>query len=150
MLILENPKEFAAHLQKQIGVSEWFSVTQAQINDFARSTGDQQWIHVDEQRCKTDSPFGVPIAHGFLLLSMYPSLLNGLLEVKNVRLVLNYGLNKVRFMSPILVNSELRMSAKLIDYQEDKMGIKVSFSLTFEMKGNEKPVCVAEVLSLFQ
>jgi acyl dehydratase len=150
MLILENPKELARYLGQEIGLSDWFTINQAQINEFAKATGDEQWIHVDTERCRRESPTGKTMAHGFMLLSMYPQLLFGLLDIRNVRMALNYGLNKVRFTSPIWVDSWLRLRVQLTDFQEDKSGIKVTFALIFEKQDQEKPVCVAEALSMFQ
>jgi acyl dehydratase len=130
---------------RDIGSSRWMTVTQEQINTFATLTGDEQWIHVDEERAKS-SPNGTTIAHGFFVLSCSTGLLYELLEVRNTTQILNYGLNRVRFTAPTPVNSRIRMGLKVTDVAEVAGGYQVTFGLTFEREGQEKPVCVAELL----
>jgi acyl dehydratase len=130
---------------KDIGTSRWMTVTQDQISTFATLTGDEQWIHVDEERARS-GPYGMTIAHGFFVLSCSTGLLYELLEVRNAASIINYGLNRVRFMSPTLVNSRVRMGLKVTDVTEVSGGYQVTFGLTFEREGQEKPVCVAELL----
>ena len=130
---------------RDIGTSRWMTVTQDQISTFATLTGDEQWIHVDSERAK-GGPFGSTIAHGFFVLSCSTGLLYELLEVRGATQILNYGLNRVRFTAPTPVNSRVRMGLKVTDVAEVSGGYQVTFGLTFEREGQEKPVCVAELL----
>jgi acyl dehydratase len=130
---------------RDLGQSRWVPVTQEQVSTFATLTGDEQWIHVDEQRAK-DGPFGTTIAHGFFVLSCSTGLLYELLEVRGGTQILNYGLNRVRFTAPTPVGSRIRMGLKVTDVAEVSGGYQVTFGLTFEREGQEKPVCVAELL----
>jgi acyl dehydratase len=130
---------------RDIGSSRWVTVTQDQISTFATLTGDEQWIHVDEERAKA-GPFGSTIAHGFFVLSSSTGLLYELLEVRGATQILNYGLNRVRFTAPTPVDSRVRMGLKVTDVTEVSGGYQVTFGLTFEREGQEKPVCVAELL----
>ena len=130
---------------RDIGRSRWMTVTQDQISTFATLTGDEQWIHVDEKRAK-DGPFGGTIAHGFFVLSSATGLLYEILEVEGASQILNYGLNRVRFTAITPVNSRVRMALKVTDVAEVSGGYQVTFGLTFEREGQEKPVCVAELL----
>jgi acyl dehydratase len=130
---------------RDLGSSRWLRITQDQISTFATLTGDEQWIHVDEERAKA-GPFGSTIAHGFFVLSCSTGLLYELLEVRNTTQILNYGLNRVRFTAPTPVDSRIRMGLKVTDVAEVSGGYQVTFGLTFEREGQEKPVCVAELL----
>ena len=130
---------------RDVGKSRWVTVTQDQINTFATLTGDEQWIHVDEERAKA-GPNGTTIAHGFFVLSCSTGLLYELFDVRNAAQILNYGLNRVRFTAPTPVNSRIRMGLKVTDVAEAAGGYQVTFGLTFEREGQEKPVCVAELL----
>ena len=130
---------------RDIGTSRWMTVTQDQISTFATLTGDEQWIHVDSERAK-GGPFGSTIAHGFFVLSCSTGLLYELLEVRGATQILNYGLNRVRFTAPTPVNSRVRMGLKVTDVADVSGGYQVTFGLTFEREGQEKPVCVAELL----
>ena len=130
---------------RDLGSSRWIEVTQEQISTFAKLTGDEQWIHVDEQRAK-DGPFGTTIAHGFFVLSCSTGLLYELLQVRGGTQILNYGLNRVRFTAPTPAGSRIRMGLKVTDVTEVSGGYQVTFGLTFERDGQEKPVCVAELL----
>jgi len=140
-----------ADLAKQVGqevaVSDWLTITQAQVNLFADATHDHQWIHVDEERAK-DGPFGAPIAHGFLTLSLLPKLLESSIEVRESRMGVNYGLNKVRFTSPVPVGSRLRARAKLLAADGiDSGGYQFTWNVTIEREGSDKPACVAESIT---
>jgi acyl dehydratase len=130
---------------KDLGYSRWREVTQEDINTFAVLTGDEQWIHVDTERAKA-GPFGTTIAHGFFILSCSTGLLYELFEVVNISQILNYGLNRVRFTAPTPAGSRIRMGLKIAGVEEVKGGYQVTFGLTFEREGHEKPVCVAELL----
>jgi len=145
-----NIQEFRSMLGKQLPLGEWYAITQEMINDFANATLDKQWIHVDEKRVKKESPFNSTIAHGFMSVSMISKLLEATFLIKSLTMGLNYGLNKVRFPNPVPVNSALRMIAvvKEIDDISNK-GVKVTFSCVIEIKGQEKPACVAEFIAAF-
>ena len=136
-------------LQKRVGdhlgYSDWHEVTQEQINLFADATGDHQWIHVDVERAQA-GPFGTPIAHGYLTLSLTPTLLTEVFAVSGVAMGINYGLNKLRFPSPVPVGSRVRAGVELAGVEEVSGGAQVSLTVTYEIEGGTKPVCVAEVL----
>ena len=145
-----NFKDFRSMLGKQLPVGEWYTISQQMINDFANATLDKQWIHIDEKRAEKESPFKSTIAHGFMSVAMISKLLEASFSIKSVKMGLNYGLNKVRFPNPVPVNSALRMIAvvKEIDDISNK-GVKVTFSCVIEIKGQEKPACVAEFIAAF-
>ncbi len=128
-----------------LGYSEWHEVTQEQVNLFADATGDHQWIHVDIERAKA-GPFGGPIAHGYLTLALTPALLSEILEVSGISMAVNYGLNKLRFPAPVPVGSKVRAGANLDRVEDVAGGVQVTITLTFEIEGGTKPVCVAEIL----
>jgi acyl dehydratase len=130
---------------EHLGYSEWHEVTQEQVNLFADATGDHQWIHVDVERAKA-GPFGGPIAHGYLTLSLAPTLLTEIMRVDGVAMGINYGLNKLRFPSPVPVGSKLRAGASLASVEPVSGGVQVTLNVTFEIEGGSKPVCVAEIL----
>jgi acyl dehydratase len=126
--------------------SDWVTITQSQINQFAQATGDHQWIHVDVERA-TAGPFGAPIAHGFLTLSLIPTFLESALRVEQSGLVVNYGLNKVRFIAPVRVNNRLRARFTLAQVDSiDKGGVQLTWDVTLECEGAAKPVCAAQSL----
>lgn len=126
-----------------LGPSAWRDVTQEAVNAFADATGDHQWIHVDPVRA-AEGPFGGPIAHGFMTLSLIPVLIGDLLVVEGASLVVNYGLNKVRFPAPVPVGTAVRASGELTAVEEIAGGLQGVMSLTIERDGGTKPVCVAE------
>lgn len=125
--------------------SGWRVVTQEAVNAFAEATGDRQWIHVDPERAAA-GPFGTTIAHGYLTLSLGPALLDEILLVEDASLVLNYGLNRVRFPSPVPVGSRVRARATLAAAARFDGGVQVMLELTFEVEDREKPACVAEAV----
>jgi acyl dehydratase len=128
-----------------IGPGEWRDVTQADIDDFARLSGDDQWIHVDVERAKSESPFGTTVAHGNLTLSLIDGLRKDLIESTGFKLGVNYGWNKVRFPAPVPAGSRVRASAEIVDIDEVGGGwFQVVTRFTVEVDGNEKPCCVAE------
>lgn len=135
----------ANHVGEHLGYSTWHNVTQEQVNLFADATGDHQWIHIDVERAKA-GPFGGPIAHGYLTLSLAPVLLGQVLQVEGVKMGVNYGTNKVRFPSPVPVGSNLRLGAKLTNVEEVPGGKQVTIEATFEVEGASKPSCVAELV----
>jgi acyl dehydratase len=131
---------------QHLGYSDWHEVTQEQVNLFADATGDHQWIHVDPERATRESPFGGPIAHGYLTLSLAPVLLAQVVSVSGVSMGVNYGCNKVRFPAPVPVGSKLRVGATLESVEEIAGGAQVVMGLVFEVEGKEKPSCVAEAV----
>jgi acyl dehydratase len=130
---------------QEIAVTDWFNVTQERIQQFADATLDHQWIHVDVERARRESPFKAPIAHGFLTLSLLPHFMHQALEIKQgVRLGVNYGLNRVRFVSPVRAGSNIRARIVLQSLKEVPNGMEAVFNATVEVEGGEKPCCVAE------
>jgi acyl dehydratase len=130
----------------EIGVGEWHEVTQEQINKFADATGDHQWIHVDVERAK-QGPFGGPIAHGYLTLSLIPTLGGGGLPISGAKMGVNYGLDKVRFPAPVPAGSRVRARRKLVDVVEGEGFVQLKIEVTVEIEGKNRPACVAETLS---
>jgi acyl dehydratase len=130
---------------KQMGYSEWQTITQERVNLFADATDDHQWIHVDPERAK-EGPFGGAIAHGYLTLSLAPVLLNKILRVDNMKFGVNYGANKVRFPTPLPVGSELRMGVTIANAEDVEGGVQVTYDMVFEVRDIPKPACVAQVV----
>ena len=131
----------------EVAASDWVTVTQEQINLFADATGDHQWIHVDVEKAKA-GPFGAPIAHGFLTLSLLPKFFATAFEIRDARMGVNYGLNKVRFTAPVPVGSRLRGHMKLLACQPiENNGMQMTWQVTVEREGSDKPVCIAESLT---
>ncbi|WP_406334645.1 MaoC family dehydratase [Streptomyces sp. NBC_00203] len=131
-----------------LGTSEWIEITQERINTFADATGDHQWIHVDPEKA-AEGPFGAPIAHGYLTLSLFIPLFTELLDVEGVSTKVNYGLNKVRFPSPVKVGSRIRLVAKLASVEDVPGGVQIAVDGTIEIDGGQKPAAVLQSLSRF-
>ena len=130
---------------KHLGQSDWELIDQGKINRFADATGDHQWIHVDIERAKA-GPFGTTIAHGYMTLSLVPIFVFQLLKVEGAKLVVNYGLNKARFPAPVPVDSRVRMAGEIAAVEQVSGGLQVTLSCTFEIEGQTKPACVAEIV----
>jgi acyl dehydratase len=130
----------------EVAVSDWIEVTQERIDTFADATSDHQWIHVDPERCARESPFRRPVAHGFLTLSLVPAMFENAVRMLDVRMVLNYGLNKVRFPAPVAVDSRLRARLTLDSVEQIEGGAQLVWSVVVECEGMPKPVCIAEFL----
>ena len=146
MITITSAADLAPHIGQLLGHSDYVEITQEQVNTFADATGDHQWIHVDVERA-TAGPFGGPIAHGYLTLSLGPVLLHDVLEWKNTKMGVNYGLNKVRFPSPVRVGSRLRLAAVLKEVEDlGRNTVQVTLETTYEIEGGTKPACVAELL----
>jgi acyl dehydratase len=145
MRVFADLDELRAATGQVLGPSDWITVDQAQIDAFADATGDHQWIHVDPERAAA-GPFGTTIAHGFLTLSLMPVMLGSLYRVDGVRMGVNYGLNKVRFPSPVPVDSRLRTTAQIAEVGDVAGGAQLVLAATIEREGGEKPVCAAEFL----
>jgi acyl dehydratase len=147
MRTFEKLADLAALVGQEVAVSDWIPVTQQQVNLFAEATGDHQWIHVDVERASA-GPFGAPIAHGFLTLSLLPKFFESALEVLDTRMGVNYGLNRVRFTAPVPVGSRLRAHLRLLDCQPvADNGWQMTWGVTVEREGSDRPVCVAESLT---
>ena len=146
MLTINGIDELKAHAGEDVGVSDWHEVTQAEVDAFADATGDHQWIHVDPERAR-DTPFGGTIAHGYYTLSLASRFIEDLLRVDGIAMMINYGLNKVRFPAPLPVGARVRMRLRLAAVDDVEGGAQLTSELTFERDGGEKPVCVAESLS---
>jgi acyl dehydratase len=135
---------------KPLGVSDWITVTQEQIDRFAEATGDHQWIHCDVERAKRESPFQGTIAHGYLTISLAPALMPQVVRVDGVRMGVNYGVDKMRLPAPVPAGARLRMSAELKDVRDlPGGGARATFGLAFEVEGQAKPVCVADVIYVY-
>ena len=139
--------ELKALVGQEVAVSDWVEITQERVNQFAEATGDHQWIHLDVDRCKRESPFGGPIAHGFLTLSLLPMLMQNSVRMTDVRMGVNYGLNKVRFPAPVPVGSRVRSRTTVLSVEDIEGGAQVTWQVTIEREGGDKPVCVAESIS---
>ena len=139
-------EDMKAKIGEELGVGDWVEVNQDRINTFADATGDHQWIHVDEDRAK-QGPFGQTIAHGYLTLSLIPSLGGGGLGLDGVRMGINYGLDRVRFITPVKAGSRVRARRKLLDVTEGEGFVQMKVEVTVEIDGEAKPACVAETLS---
>ncbi|CAL9287087.1 MaoC family dehydratase [Streptomyces olindensis] len=131
-----------------LGTSEWIEVTQERIDTFADATGDHQWIHVDPERAK-EGPFGAPIAHGYLTLSLFIPLFTELLDVQGVTTKVNYGLNKVRFPAPVKAGSRIRLTARLAEVEDVAGGVQITVEGAIEIEGGGKPAAVLQSLSRF-
>ncbi|MGH3466328.1 MAG: MaoC family dehydratase [Thermocrispum sp.] len=142
MRTFSTPDELLTAIGEHLGSSDWLTVSQEQVNQFADATGDHQWIHVDPERAE-GGPFGGTIAHGYLTLSLLPVLVQQLYRVDGARMVINYGLNKVRFPAPVPVGSRLRASSSLSDAKAVDGGVQAELTTTIEMDGSDKPACVA-------
>ena len=137
--------DLESRVGSHLGYSEWHNVSQAQVNTFADATADHQWIHIDVERAKA-GPFGGPIAHGYLTLSLAPMLMAEIMTVKGVAMGVNYGADKIRFMSPVPVGSNVRAGAEVVSVDRFDGGAQYKIKMTFEVEGTEKPACVAEVI----
>lgn len=146
MQVITSVDDAQALVGTELGVSEWFTIDQQRINDFADVTGDHQWIHVDVERAKTQSPYKTPIAHGFLTLSLVPALSKDNFRVENAKLAINYGLNKVRFLNAVPVDSRIRVRSELADATTKGDAADLTVKHTIEIDGVDKPAAVAEMI----
>ena len=130
----------------EVALSDWMAMPQSRIDTFADATADHQWIHTDPARCARESPFGVPVAHGFLTLSLIPALFENAVRLVGAKMVLNYGLNKVRFPAPVAVDARVRARITLLAVDPFEGGLQLTWQVVIEADGGAKPVCVAEML----
>ena len=148
-IVINNFDEFNQYVGKELGTSEYIQITQEQINIFADATLDHQWIHVDTKRAETESPFKTTIAHGFLNLSVLPHLWEQIVDVRNSRLTVNYGIEKLRCMQAVTVNSEVRVRAKLNSLINLRGTSKAEIFATLEIKDSKKPALEANIIFLY-
>ncbi|CAN5801074.1 MaoC family dehydratase [soil metagenome] len=139
--------ELKSLIGQEVAVSDWVEISQERVNTFAQATGDLQWIHIDVERAQRESPFGGPIAHGFLTLSLLPMLMQNAITMTDVKMGVNYGLNKVRFPAPVPVGSKLRAHLTLLEVEDIQDGAQMIWQINIEREGSDKPVCVAESIS---
>jgi acyl dehydratase len=145
--VFHSLDELRAGAGKPLGVTDWLEVTQDRVDLFAEATGDRQWIHVDVERANRESPYGGPIAHGFLTLAITNLFMPQIVEVRGVSMGLNYGTGKVRFPAPVPVGSRIRGSGELVACDEVAGGVQTTIRLTVEVEGGDKPACVVDSLS---
>jgi acyl dehydratase len=143
--IINGIDEAKAHVGEHLGYSDYLEITQDRVNQFAEATGDHQWIHVDVERAKA-GPFGGPIAHGYLTLSLGPALYPEVFQIRGFSMGVNYGANKIRFPAPVPVGGKVRLGVKLLQVDEIAGGIQITLEFTFEVEGASKPSCVAEII----
>ena len=148
-LVIGSYDEFKAYEGKELGISEYLKVTQEQINKFADATLDHQWIHTDPERATKEGPFGSTIAHGYLTLSLMPALWAEIVEIHNLKMMINYGLDKLKFNQPVKVDSEVRIKATLKSVMDLRGVTKAEVGARLEIKGNPKPAFTATVIFLY-
>jgi len=146
MLELETPLDIKQHVGRELGPSEWMTVDQPMIDQFAKATGDHQWIHVDVERAKKEMPGGKTIAHGYLTLSLVPRLAATLTKVKKRSRGVNYGSNKVRFINPVPAGARIRLRQRIKNVEDIQGGVRVTSEMTVEIEGQDKPALVAELI----
>jgi acyl dehydratase len=146
-LVIKNPQSLKELVGQQIGVTEWFQVTQERIEQFAEATEDRQWIHVDRGRASGESPYGATIAHGFLTLSLVSHFMKEVIQIQSgVRLAVNYGLNRVRFPSAVRADSKIRARVALLALKDLSDSVEATYTVTVESERSDKPNCVAECI----
>lgn len=144
---IASVEELKSLIGQEVAVTDWFEVSQERINMFAEATGDHQWIHLDVERCKEESPYRTTIAHGFLTLSLLPVLMQQAVSMPPSKLSVNYGLNKVRFPSPVPAGSKVRARVSPLQVETIEGGYQMTWQVIIEREGSDKPVCIAESLS---
>lgn len=149
MIIIQNYAEFESHLGKEIGTSNWHTITQEQINQFAEATIDHQWIHTDPERAAIESPFGATIAHGYLTVSLLPYFWHQIADVQNLKMQINYSIENIRFAQPVKVNSRVRLKAKLAAIINLRGITKANIAVEMEIEGEKKPAYTGEVVFLY-
>ena len=142
--VIEGLDHLKSLAGETLGTSDWFVVTQERVNHFADGTGDHQWIHCDPERARRESPYETTVAHGFFTLSLCPVLAQQIYTVHGLKLVLNYGLNRVRFPGPVKVGSRVRMTCQILEVRTTPHGVQTTIKNVFEVEGEKRPACVAE------
>ncbi len=148
-LVINSYEEFAAHLGEELGVSDWMEIDQDRINRFADATLDHQWIHVDEERARNESPYGGTIAHGYLTLSLLPHLWEQILQVNNIKMLVNYGIEKMRFIHAVPTGSRIRLVAKLYNISNLRGICKTEISFKIEIENQRKPALEGTAIFLY-
>ena len=148
-LIINSYSDFEQYVGRELGISDYFMITQAQINKFAEATLDYQWIHFDVERAKQESPFGTTIAHGYLYLSLLPYLWKQIVEVNNVKMFVNYGIDRLKFSQPVLVDSEVRVRANLKSLNDLKGVTKAEINVVLEIRGQNRPALKGTLIFLY-
>jgi acyl dehydratase len=148
-MIINGLDELRAAQGAHLGYSDWLEIDQDRVNKFADATGDHQWIHVDVERAQRESPFGGPIAHGYLTVSLSNYLLPQIVEVQGISMGVNYGVDKIRFPAPVPVGSRVRAGAELLEVTEVAGGVQTKMLISIEVDGGDKPACIIEALSRF-
>lgn len=148
-LVINSYEEFAAHLGEELGVSDWMEIDQDRINRFADATLDHQWIHVDEERARRESPYGGTIAHGYLTLSLLPHLWEEILQVNNIKMLVNYGIEKLRFVHAVPTGSRIRLVAELYNISNLKGICKTEISFKIEIESQRKPALAGTAIFLY-
>ena len=146
--VLDEPSELLGMVGQKLGTTQWMKVTQQQVDMFADATGDRQWIHTDLARA-AKGPFKGTIAHGYLTLALTPSVLAEVLEIRELTAALNYGVDRVRFPAPVRVGSQVRAVVTVTGARQKTSGVESVFTLTYEIDGQERPACVADVIVLY-
>jgi acyl dehydratase len=145
---LDEPADLLKLVGQSLGTTEWIKITQQQVDTFAEATGDDQWIHIDAARA-AKGPFRGTIAHGYLTLALTPVVLGQVLQIRELTAALNYGLNKVRFPAPLRVGSQVRATVSVMSAHQKTSGVESVFSVTYEVDGQQRPACVADVIVLY-
>jgi acyl dehydratase len=148
MFEVETPKDLLQHVGRELGPSDWMTVDQAMIDKFAEATGDHQWIHVDVERARKEMPDGKTIAHGYLTLSLVPRMAATLMRVKKRSRGVNYGSNKVRFISPVQAGARVRLRQRIANVEEIPGGVRITSEMSVEIEGQPKPALIAETMGL--
>lgn len=148
-LIINSYNEFKEYLGRELGVSEYMQISQEQVNMFAEATHDHQWIHTDPERAAKESPFGGPIAHGYLSLSIAPYLWEQIADIRNIKMMVNYGIEKLKFMLPVKIGDEVRLRAKMVDIADLRGITKAQIQVDLEIKGQEKAAYTAILVFLY-
>jgi acyl dehydratase len=147
MRAIASIEELKSLVGQEVTVTDWFDISQERVNLFAEATGDHQWIHLDVERSRKESPYRTTIAHGFLTLSLLPMIMQSAISMPESKMSVNYGLNKVRFPSPVPVGSRVRGRLFLQDVEDIEGGVQISWRVTIEREDGDKPVCVAESIA---
>jgi len=148
-VIIKSFEQLEQLIGSELGISDYHQFTQEQINLFADATLDHQWIHIDEEKAKNESPFGTTIAHGYLTVSILPHLWNQIVDVQNLKLQVNYGIEKLKFNAPVKVNDKVRLHAKVVDAKNLRGTVKATIGITLEIEGSRKPAYEGEIVFLY-
>jgi len=149
MIVIKDHAEFESYLGQELGISDWHTITQQQINEFADATLDHQWIHTDEEKAKNIGPFGSTIAHGYLTVSLLPYFWHQIADVQNLKMQINYGVETIKFGQAVLVNSRVRLKAKLVNIINLRGITKATIGVEMEIEGEKKPAYTGEVVFLY-